>query len=167
MENTVKEICFEMLSQRGYEVSEDETVIVATAKDDKLIVFYNTSPKLSIENIKYYTNIMHELGFKHTIIIYDSVVTPQANKTIETLQDSLDIELFEKKSLMYNITKHKLVPKHRRLIPCEALEFKEKYGVKIPMMLKTDAVARFYYFKSGDLVEITRTDGIVAYRIVK
>jgi len=69
--------------------------------------------------------------------------------------------------LLYNITKHRLVPKHRCLSVYETATFKRKYGVKIPVLLQTDAVVKFYNFKPNDIIEITRADGIVMYRIVK
>lgn len=155
-----------MLSQRGYNTIVEDEMLIGEKDHDKLIVFYNTGSKLSIENIKNYTRIMFQIGFRHAVIVYNGSVTPQANKIIESLQE-LEIELFEKSCLRFNITKHRLVPPHRCLTSHEELEFKTKYGVKIPVLLRTDPVVRFYNFRSGSIIEITRPEGIVVYRIVK
>lgn len=161
-----KEVCFEMLTQRGYDITEEDEIIIAVSKTDRIIVFTNDSAKLTIENIKYYTSIMNDFKFNHAIIIYGGVITSQANKTISALTE-FDIELFNKKSLAYNITRHRLVPSHRKLEMCEVVDFKSKYGVKIPVILKSDPVARFYNFKQGDIIEIKRKEGTIFYRIVK
>ena len=80
-----------------------------------------------------------------------------------------EFELFDHKELMYNITKHVLVPLHR-LLTFENEEkeiiFKEKFK-KICTIQKTDPVAKFYNFKKGDIIEVKRQNGYVAYRIVK
>ena len=163
---TIKEVCFEMLTQRGYETTEEGEVSIAIKSDDRIIIFYHTAAKLSIENIKYYTTIMNKSNFTHSIIIYEGSVTPQANKMVESFRD-LNIELFGKTKLRYNITKHRLVPEHRSLVPYEAQEFKRNYGIKIPIILTTDPISRFYNFKAGDIIEIKRLDETITYRIVK
>jgi len=35
------------------------------------------------------------------------------------------------------------------------------------VILKTDAVAKFYNFQKGEIIKIERTDGTVSFRIVK
>lgn len=158
----------EMLEQRGYNVEQDDNIIVGTRKTptpDRIVVFYNPGT-IAIAHIKEYASIMDKTDFRHAIVIYKDGVTPQAGKTIEILSEK-EIEVFQECKLLYNITKHRLVPKHRCLSSFEITMFKRKYGVKIPVMLQADAVSRFYNFKAGDIIEITRIDGIVVYRIVK
>lgn len=163
-QNTIKE----MLSQRGYTVTEDENVVIGIRRrptPDRIVVFYNQG-SIAISHVKDYVGIMEKTGFNHSIVVYKEGITPQAGKTIEMLSDK-EIEVFKERKLLYNITKHRLVPKHRCLSSFEITSFKRKYGTKIPVLLQTDPVARFYNFKTGDIIEITRADGIVVFRIVK
>ena len=77
------------------------------------------------------------------------------------------IELFNVDDLQFNITKHILVPLHKKLNKEECKEFKEQYGSSIPVLLKSDPVCRFYNFQKGDIIQITRRNSFVSYRIVR
>jgi DNA-directed RNA polymerase I, II, and III subunit RPABC1 len=166
MDDRVRKTCCEMLEQRGYTVVQiEEDIIIGDSQDERIIVFYNKE-SITIANIKEYVGFMDKSGLKHAIIVYNNTITPQANKTIATLPN-MEIEIFLERSLLYNITKHRLVPEHVNLSPAETLIFKKKYGIKLPVIKRTDAISRFYNYKPGDVIKITRNDGIVAYRIVK
>ena len=166
MDERVRKTCCELLEQRGYTVVQsEEDILIGDSQDERIIVF-NNKESITIANIKEYVGFMDESGLKHAIIIYNNTITPQANKTIETLPN-MEIEIFLEKSLIYNITKHRLVPTHVNLSPAETMIFKKKYGIKLPVIQKSDSIARFYNYKSGDIIKITRKDGIVVYRIVK
>jgi DNA-directed RNA polymerase I, II, and III subunit RPABC1 len=170
MHPTVQKTTIEMLTQRGYDTTlDDESGMIVAYRphfpSDKIIVFYNCG-SITISHVKDYISILDKTGFQHAIVIYKDNVTPQSAKTIALIPDKT-IETFQEKTLLYNITKHRLVPKHRCLTLYELTTFKRKYGSKIPYLLSDDPIARFYGFHSGDIIEITRHDGIVAYRIVK
>ena len=167
MDERVRKTCCEMLEQRGYTIVqiEDDIIIGDSTQRERIIVF-NNKESITIANIKEYVGFMDKSGIKHAIIVYTNTITPQANKTIETLQN-MEIEIFLENSLLYNITKHRLVPEHSKLSLAETTVFKQKYTTKLPIMQRSDAVARFYNYRTGDIIKITRKDGIVAYRIVK
>lgn len=82
--------------------------------------------------------------------------------------ESQDYQIFYKKELLFNPLKHELVPWHRRLGPAEAASILKKYNVdnpnKLPLIPKTDVVARWLGVRSGDIVEIVRTGGNLFYR---
>ena len=82
--------------------------------------------------------------------------------------ESQDFEIFYTKELMYNPLKHDLVPKHRRLSSKEAVTILKKYNVdnpnKLPLIQKTDVVARWLGVRRGDIVEIERIGGNLFYR---
>ena len=45
---------------------------------------------------------------------------------------------------------------------------KKKYGKLIlPVMYTCDAIAKFYNYKAGDIIKITKSNGCVSYDIVK
>jgi DNA-directed RNA polymerase subunit H (RpoH/RPB5) len=82
--------------------------------------------------------------------------------------ESHDFQIFYKKELLFNPLKHELVPRHRRLGPAEAASILKKYNIdnpnKLPLIPKTDVVARWLGVGSGDIVEIVRTGGNLFYR---
>ena len=93
-----------------------------------------------------------------------------AKKLVENSVEK-KFELFTQDELQYNITKHRLVPKHIKLNNEDAKDFKKKYGLKFPALLKTDPVCRFYDFQRGDVIKIIRQESCgntyITHRIVK
>lgn len=171
---SVRNTCIEMLQQRGYNrITQNENAsIVASKSGETIVIFFNSTLKLDVERVKEYITLMVDSEIHHSIIIYKDSVTPVARKVIEELPKSAEtngllIELFEEKSLRYNITKHRLVPKHTALSKSESAEFRAKFGTKIPALLKVDPVVRFYNFQRGDIVRIDRVDGYVSFRLVR
>ena len=167
----VYEVCVELLIQRGYDIIEkDDEHILALKKDGKQIcVFLSDTPKFNVEKIQEYISLMRKIDVFHAIIVCKDNATPVAKKIIEESNDMI-IELFHKEELMCNITKHYLVPKHELAFERGsngAKEFKVKYSDKFPIILKTDPISRFYGFKKGDIIKVTRRGGNVMYRIVK
>jgi DNA-directed RNA polymerases I, II, and III subunit RPABC1 len=164
-------ICMEMFEQRGYKIIErDEEQILAFKPNGKQIcAFMANTPKFNVERIQEYISIMKQIDVSHAVIVYKDNATPVAKKVIGESTDIL-IELFQEEELQYNITKHYLVPKHE--LHCvkgtkECKEFKDKYGDKYPVILKTDPVSRFYGYDKGDIIKITRQNGHVMFRFVK
>ena len=119
--------------------------------------------------VKLFTfSMMKKMDINHSIIVYQDTATPVAKKIIEESTE-LNIELFHVDELQYNITKHSLVPRHqimykKNTVGCS--NFKKKYSSKFPLLQKNDPVARFYGFDTGDIIKITRDDGVM-FRIVK
>lgn len=157
----------EMIQQRGFIIaSDDENKFTASKNNEEtVVVFTNIVSKINIEKVKDFINILHKLNTSNCIIIYNENITSMALKLIENSSD-VNIELFTLDELQLNITKHILVPFHERVPENEAVEFKKTYGVKFPILLKSDPICRFYNFKRGDIIKIHRDD-FVAYRIVK
>lgn len=171
-----KEICKEMLTQRGYIIlDENENQVLAEKPDGtNMCVFISQIPKLNTEKCQEYINIMNQMEINHAIIIYVDSITASAKKIIENLPPismegdfGLHVELFCRSELQFNITKHRLQPTFEKLVLSEARKFKKEYGSKFPYMLKTDAIARFYDYQQNDIIKITRKNGYITYRIVK
>jgi DNA-directed RNA polymerase I, II, and III subunit RPABC1 len=167
MDSRAHQTCKEMLEQRGFTVvQEEEDVIMAQGDGGTSVIVFSNRDSVSIASIKDYVNFMNGCGIKHAIIVYKKTITPQAKKTIENITD-MEIETFQEECLLFNITKHSLVPQHVRLTDLEAVVFKNMYSSKLPIIKTSDPVSRFYNFKSGDVIKILRRDGIPSYRIVK
>ena len=69
------------------------------------------------------------------------------------------IQIFSLDNLLFNITKHQLVPKMRIISPEERAQVLEKYSVlpgQMPQILKSDPQAKFLGVRKGDMCEIIR-----------
>jgi len=157
-----------MLITRGYTLEEDSkedfTVRGFTLKN-RIICFICNEEKLSIQGIKEYMSIMNKENYNRCIIIYRESVTSSAKKSLEIME--YNIELFNISELQFDITEHELVPKHEKTTKEEKEELEKKYKRKLPNILHTDPICRYYFFQRGDYIRITRKDGNVIYRIVK
>lgn len=157
---------FEMFQDRGYNLEgvdkynifnliEKEGIkpIMEIKLMNKIKIVYYL-PKFRWNDIKQYFDDDFELY----ILVLQSELT-QSN--MKQINGSLKFEVHLLKKLQFNITKHILVPKHEIIRdPKVKEEIKQMYMLKstsqIPIILKTDPVAKYYGIKSGDLVKITR-----------
>lgn len=96
--------------------------------------------------------------------LYILVVKEKLTQTNIKLMNamSLQIQIFDIKELQFNITKHKLVPKHNIVEDAAEVDsILKQYNLKtkyqLPIILKTDPVAKYLNLKNGDIVKITRT----------
>lgn len=167
----------QMLSDRGMDVSnlnaisDEELNIMASVNkifvinvtDTYKIVYYlNTKFKINDLIKKFETNDNILLVFKEKI----------NNLNIRNLKDLSDvtIEIFMLKELQYNISHHSLVPKHE--IVREETEIDAilaMYQLKknqLPIIQKTDPMARYLDVKSGEVVKITRNSPSAGQAIV-
>ena len=124
--------------------------------DDKLRLIFHTGTKFKGSDVK---KLFEEQDFKLFILIIQEQATNINMKGIEELK--LNIQVFDVKELQFNITKHSLVPKHEivreeRIVDEILVKFKIKQKIQLPIILRTDAMARFMNAQSGDLVKITR-----------
>jgi DNA-directed RNA polymerase I, II, and III subunit RPABC1 len=156
-----------ILNNRGYMVVEhhENKLLAENFQNSKILVILSDEEKVNMNTIKEIILVMNTHSFQHTILIYKDVITPSAKKIIESLPD-LCIELFSMDELQYNLVEHYLVPHHEKLEEEEASVIRKKWGSKLPILLKTDAVSRYYNFQRGDIIKVTRSTEIV-YRIVR
>lgn len=161
----------EMITQRGYKITEsnEEHSIGINATGHKIVIFAKHVQKFNVDKIKEYIHTLSSMNMNHCIIIYTDSVTSMTKKLVENSID-IKIELFTEEELLYNITKHRLVPEHILLSSEEGKVFKKKYGSKHPAILRTDPICRFYDYQRGDVIRIIRKSGdgiFITYRIVK
>lgn len=126
---------------------------------------------VGIKTMRNFCIHISEKNFTTGIFIYQTSITPSANKLIPTVAPAT-IEVFQESDLIVNITHHELVPKHIRLSKPEKKELLERYRLKesqLPRIQREDPVARYLGLKRGDVVKIIRrseTSGRYAsYRI--
>lgn len=157
--------CLEMFVQRGYKITfqDDECVCIeAVKRDGSQICAFLLDSSFRTEHVKEYTVFMKTNDIDHCVIIVRDKVTPAAHSSVASLSE-LRIELFSVEELQTNISRHQLQPKFRLM---EKRELDNKIKKYIGTLWTDDATARFFGYQHGDVVELTRPDGI-GYRIVK
>jgi DNA-directed RNA polymerase subunit H (RpoH/RPB5) len=178
----------EMLIDRGDNIDEfDEHEVDIDREDfynDKNIIEFHTSNTTIIfaltrklrrsilEELKDLasvdiTNFTNKYNDKLNIIIVfnnDTISTPilvQLNKYDKMLQKKGGtLQYFHIKNLLFNPTKHQLVPRHVKLSNEEVTEMMDKYlirgKIQLPYILHNDPIAKWLGLKQGDVIKIER-----------
>lgn len=158
-----------MMSCRGFHLDhkDDENVLIYKHQDNTaVVVFFYRMEKLNIDAVKDFIMLLGRLHIHHGIVVYHGNVTSSTKKVLEHMH-KFNIELFASREFKYCLVDHQLYCPHRRLPPKEAQEIVDAFGTNLPVLLKTDAVSRFFSFCKNDIIEITRKNHSIAYRIVK
>jgi DNA-directed RNA polymerase I, II, and III subunit RPABC1 len=106
------------------------------------------------------------------------VLKPKPNSTILKIIKEKEyrfVEIFWLNNVIFNITKHILVPKHIKMTEDEVKELMEKHYIVsksvFPVMNRDDPIAKYLNLSSGDVCKIIRksqTSGeYISYRVVK
>lgn len=171
----------EMLQMRGDDTSEfeehgdavprpryytDPTRIILNT--DKTTVFFALSKEVLKELLKEFKEVEdfeEEYKTKNFIIVVMELPSSTTMNTLlardKTLQQNGGmLQVFTLKELLYNPSKHVLVPEHKKLTEEEAKEVLDKYMIKskaqLPQIHRTDVMARWLGLRHGDVVRITR-----------
>lgn len=144
----------------------DPTPIVLNT--DKTTVFFALSKDVLKELLKEFKEVEDFVEHYKTPNFIIVVMEMPSSTTMNTLMErdrNLQaqggmLQVFMLKELMYNPSKHVLVPKHEKLSEDEAKAVLEKYMIKskaqLPQIHKTDIMARWLGLRHGDVVRITR-----------
>jgi len=118
---------------------------------------------------------MNDMGRMDDIIfvICDPTLEGLTEVMIEWSKKKDNNTLFFYKHLIYNFSRHEMVPKHIKLTRTEANKVKTEYRlqsmIQFPGIEKMDAMARYLGLRRGDLVRIERAtrEGFlhVVYRV--
>lgn len=143
------------------------------ANENHIQVIYNLNPKVKQQDIKKLVETYMQ-NVPHTLLVFKEPLTSQnAKPLLEAAAKGLRIEIFELKELLFNVSRHELVPKHQKVNDETVVKdiltaAKIKSKTQLPIILKTDPMARYLGLRTGDVVRITRpspTSGIyVHYR---
>ncbi len=134
-------------------------------KDTKALVHFILNDKTTYKK--------EETVIKNMIDIYeikpvDDIVIIIGHENVDELHPFYELDkkidnavIFHYKNLAFDITKHKLVPPHIKITSKNEIsrikkELKIDSLIKLPVLLRTDAVAKFYHFRKGDLIKIVR-----------
>jgi DNA-directed RNA polymerase I, II, and III subunit RPABC1 len=167
----IETTCMEMFQQRNYKdiTMDNEKKIITGVKSNGQMVclFLETIQQFNVDKYQQYITTAEKMKIKHIILVCLKV-TSGIQKTIRSSTNmDIKIETFHENELLFNITKHNLVPKHILLDAKESSALNLKYNTKLfPKMLKTDPICRFYNFPNGAVIKIIRKNGDIAYRVI-
>lgn len=168
--NTLKK----MLTDQGHNIdllkniSNDELSILHRQSDnimqifvnDHMKVIYYLNNKFKFADLKKFIQSKDNENLTDIVLIFKERINSFNPKNIEEF-DNINLQIFLMKELLFNISKHQLVPKHDVIRdPSEINRLVEHFNLKnklqFPIILKTDPMARYLNVQSGDLVKITR-----------
>ena len=128
----------------------------------------NRDPKQIISMISQSEDPEHvERNVSSVIFVFDEdpqshnrKIIADADKILQTAGGTA--QYFTYNELMYNPTKHVYVPLHEKMAESEMKTLMETYQLKsksqLPVILRTDIIARWLGLKHGDVVRITRNN---------
>tara|TARA_B100000780_G_C21126777_1_gene457519 strand:- start:8352 stop:8942 length:591 start_codon:yes stop_codon:yes gene_type:complete len=179
----------EMLTDRGHVLPEKLTLVYhefeilydannlhlyTESNDMKIYVYFHTLAKSFAK--KDFTSVFARLKKEygddlHIIFITKDKLNQTLSKDIGRMSQC---ESFVLKSLIFNITKHYLIPDVEIINIDEEKELLESYNttkVKLPRILITDPLVKYYAAKTGNIFRIMRPSKnsgmILSYRCVK
>jgi len=127
--------------------------------EGEIYLIFSNRKSMTKEDIDFVAQKMNEHHVKKAILIGSGPLTPICEKQVGLLQGLINIEYFDEKDLIVNITEHELVPQHVILTDEEKKELLKRYRVKesqLPKISKNDPVARYFGLKRGQVVKIIR-----------
>jgi len=168
-QENIKNTVFSMFKKRGYSgvIFEDEkNQITGYCKDEKVIALISPVEKLNVDEIKIANALMTNEDSNHALIVYENVPTSAVKNAVGNMVElGLEIELWSADDLQFDITEHKLVPRHEKVDQKLVKTFPDK--ANLPILLKSDIVSRFYNYRKGEIIRVFRRDGTIVFRIVR
>ena len=148
-------------------ISNNGLFIMGEKKSSKILIKLVTISKVKSVNIKeIVAEIVDELkdsncSFEIIIILKNKPTS--IIKKLEKDKEYANLQIMYTKQFMFNPTKHSLVPKHTKLPEDEINDIVKYYALssknQLPIILKDDAIVRYYNFKPGDVIKIESTVG--------
>jgi DNA-directed RNA polymerase I, II, and III subunit RPABC1 len=170
LKNFILPVLTEMVNDRGYltveDISEDTILCSNNPNSKDIVVKILDQEKVSVDAVRQIVQSVTCSGIGGCILTFVNIPSPQVKTFLNDLSHTnIVIELFGKYELGFNVTKHKLVPKHILLTPEEKKVVTKLYGVKnIPQIKSSDPLAKYFGAKKGDVFHIIRKIGMT-YRI--
>lgn len=129
----------------------------------KVCVLFYVANKFRMQEFK--PHLDRCAGFDVSILVVAEPLTTTNLKTIAEHQQKnnleMNLQVFTISELLFNVTKHVLVPKHEVIRDkAEEDDLVKQFNIKskhqLPIILKTDPIARYYGITPGQVVRITR-----------
>jgi DNA-directed RNA polymerase subunit H (RpoH/RPB5) len=144
-------------------------VIIALNQESKKNVIAKLKPDKKTSKTAEELDVFKEFVLEHRkytnyIIVFEELTTAD-NKLLVTFDKILNkidglLSVFMFSDLHFNPTKHHLVDKHTKLTKDEIKDLMALYNIKsktqLPIILKSDPIARWLGIRPGDIVKIDR-----------
>ena len=147
--------------------------IILTREDGRKIYIKYRMSKSRITSIfkTFVNNIFSNIIRKNDTLVL--LWTEKANINTATVKIYKDfiyhnngyfIQLFSVNELLFNRSKHEIIPKHRIISEKEKTQVMKKYNItsvdNFPHIKREDPIAKYYGVRPGDICEITTQSGI-------
>jgi DNA-directed RNA polymerase I, II, and III subunit RPABC1 len=190
----VRQTLLEMIEDRGYFVPDIEKITFeqfAIKYDNKNIDIYIKDEEKNKTFYVYFHNENKNFSKSDLKNIIQKMITTYGDETINLIlllkekENSAvskelnkdmykNVEIFLKKNMIFNVTRHIYVPKHILLNKEEETDLLEKYNTtkgKLPKLSKLDPIAKYYGMKNDQICKIIRKSPEVGeyvyYRLVR
>lgn len=130
-------------------------------KGDTCLVYFTQELKVGVKTLRRVRGECKAAGTAHLILVAREGLTHFAARELLG-DDDPSTEIFRKDELSFNVTKHRLVPRHTLLCPAERRRVLEALGCKasaLPKIREGDPVVRYYGWPAGAVVRIDRALG--------
>jgi DNA-directed RNA polymerases I, II, and III subunit RPABC1 len=120
---------------------------------------FSTENTLGLRQMRAFTHFLTTGRYRTGILVTQAPITTAALRIIPAVAAEARINCFVEQELLFNITRHELVPQHVLLSTEEKLMVLQKYRVKETQLHKiqlTDPVARYMGLRRGQVVKIIR-----------
>lgn len=161
----------DMFHARGYDITKTEKINYKTSMQNVLfgkdtsnkggeviVTFIIQEKKICIKHLRQLKENGIDDDTLH-IIVSSLPCTDLTKKEIRKLGLTKNIEMFIYKHLTLNITRHSLVPNHKLMSKDEENEMLKRFRIQrenLPIIRRTDPVAKFYKFPTNSVVKIQR-----------
>ena len=140
-------------------------IVINDNQNKKTCVFFYQT-KIGINEVKKIIEIINEEKIEHIILIITDSLTTYAVKEMKNNKNNTELEIFYEHEMIYNVTKHILVPHHELLDEKSTKLILNKFGRKIPLIKITDRITKYYNGKPNQIFKIYRNNEIFFRLIV-
>jgi DNA-directed RNA polymerase I, II, and III subunit RPABC1 len=124
----------------------------------KVIYYMNT--KFKIQELRKFLQPFGNEQITDIVLIFKEKINNFNSKNIEEFKN-INLQIFLMKELLFNISKHCLVPKHEVINDAQEInmlvaQYNLKSKLQFPTILKSDPMSRYLNIQTGNLVKITR-----------
>lgn len=159
------------MKRRSYlfteKLNDDTLLFIDKETQSPIILIFIQQEKVGVDVLKHYITKCMNSNVKHYILIYQSHMTTMSIKIINNFFDTC-IEYYPLKNYLYDVTKSRYYIHHEKINnEQEKNEIKSTFGSKLPIILSSDPIVKYYGFKKKDVLRIHRKDNEIFYREVK
>jgi DNA-directed RNA polymerases I, II, and III subunit RPABC1 len=137
----------------------NENIFQIPVNNSMKIIYYMNS-KFKVQDLRKYIHPIDNENIQEILLVFREKINNFNAKNIEEF-DNMHLQVFLIKELLFNVSKHNLVPKHEVIRDQDEInkliqKFNLKSKLQFPAILKTDPMAKYLNIYSGQLVKITR-----------